>query len=93
VLFDQPVPAGSYGQIRLLVVADGDPSSSYMDIGTPRHDSARFAAPAAPVASVAAEAATGIQPDHVLDEVCESRVVGGHVDQDLAARRIRDVGR
>ena len=25
VLFDQPVPAGSYGQIRLIVVADGNP--------------------------------------------------------------------
>src|SRR2546425_4224440 len=32
VLFDQPVPAGSYGQIRLLVVADGDPSNSYITL-------------------------------------------------------------
>lgn len=30
VLFDQAIPAGSYGQIRLLVVADGDPSNSYI---------------------------------------------------------------
>ena len=30
VLFDQPIPAGSYGQIRLMVVADGNPSNSYM---------------------------------------------------------------
>jgi Domain of unknown function (DUF4382) len=30
VLFDQPIPAGSYGQIRLLVVADGNPSNSYI---------------------------------------------------------------
>lgn len=30
VLFDQPIPAGSYGQIRLMVVADGDPSNSYI---------------------------------------------------------------
>jgi hypothetical protein len=29
-LFSQPIPAGSYGQIRLMVVADGDPSNSYM---------------------------------------------------------------
>ena len=29
-LFDQPVPTGSYGQIRLTVVADGDPSHSYI---------------------------------------------------------------
>jgi hypothetical protein len=29
-LFDQPIPAGSYGQIRLTVVADGDPSHSYI---------------------------------------------------------------
>jgi Domain of unknown function (DUF4382) len=30
VLFDQPVPAGSYGQIRLMVAANGDPSNSYI---------------------------------------------------------------
>jgi hypothetical protein len=30
VLFSQPIPAGSYGQIRLLVMADGDPSNSYI---------------------------------------------------------------
>jgi hypothetical protein len=29
-LFDQPIPAGMYGQIRLIVVADGDPSHSYI---------------------------------------------------------------
>ncbi len=29
-LFSQPIPAGSYGQIRLLVVADGNPSNSYI---------------------------------------------------------------
>jgi Domain of unknown function (DUF4382) len=29
-LFDQPIPTGSYGQIRLTVVADGDPSHSYI---------------------------------------------------------------
>jgi Domain of unknown function (DUF4382) len=29
-LFSQPIPAGSYGQIRLMVVADGDPSHSYI---------------------------------------------------------------
>jgi hypothetical protein len=32
VLFDTPVPAGSYGQIRLKVVADGDASNSYIDL-------------------------------------------------------------
>jgi hypothetical protein len=32
VLFDQPIPPGSYGQVRLKVVADGDPSNSYMDM-------------------------------------------------------------
>jgi hypothetical protein len=32
VLFNQPIPAGSYGQIRLLVVADGDPSNSYITL-------------------------------------------------------------
>jgi hypothetical protein len=32
VLFDQPVPAGQYGQIRLMVVADGDPSNSYITL-------------------------------------------------------------
>lgn len=30
VLFDQPIPSGQYGQIRLMVVADGDPSHSYI---------------------------------------------------------------
>lgn len=30
VLFNQPIPAGSYGQIRLMVVADGDPGNSYI---------------------------------------------------------------
>jgi hypothetical protein len=30
VLFNQPVPAGKYGQIRLLVVADGDAGNSYI---------------------------------------------------------------
>ena len=30
VLFSQPIPPGSYGQIRLLVVADGDPGNSYI---------------------------------------------------------------
>jgi len=30
LLFDQPIPAGSYGQIRLLVVADGDAGNSYI---------------------------------------------------------------
>lgn len=30
VLFNQPIPTGSYGQIRLMVVADGDPSNSYI---------------------------------------------------------------
>ena len=30
VLFDQPIPAGSYGQIRVMVVADGDPGNSYI---------------------------------------------------------------
>ena len=29
-LFSQPIPPGSYGQIRLMVVADGDPSNSYI---------------------------------------------------------------
>lgn len=29
-LFSQPVPPGDYGQIRLLVDADGDPSNSYI---------------------------------------------------------------
>jgi Domain of unknown function (DUF4382) len=29
-LFSQPIPPGSYGQIRLMVVADGDPSHSYI---------------------------------------------------------------
>jgi len=30
VLFDQAIVPGSYGQIRLMVVADGDPSNSYI---------------------------------------------------------------
>jgi Domain of unknown function (DUF4382) len=30
VLFNQPIPAGAYGQIRLMVVADGNPSNSYI---------------------------------------------------------------
>ncbi len=29
-LFSQPVPAGSYSQIRLMVLADGNPSNSYI---------------------------------------------------------------
>ncbi len=32
VLFDQSIAAGSYGQIRLMVVADGDPSNSYITL-------------------------------------------------------------
>ncbi len=32
VLFDVPIPSGSYTQIRLLVVADGDPLDSYIDL-------------------------------------------------------------
>lgn len=32
VLLDQPIPAGSYGQIRLMVMADGDPSNSYITL-------------------------------------------------------------
>jgi hypothetical protein len=31
VLFDQPIPAGSYGQIRLMVMADGSANNSYID--------------------------------------------------------------
>lgn len=30
VLFNEPIPPGSYGQVRLLVTADGDPSNSYI---------------------------------------------------------------
>src|SRR5262249_22003605 len=30
MLFYQPIPAGSYGQVRLMVVADGDPTNSYI---------------------------------------------------------------
>jgi hypothetical protein len=30
VLFTQPIPASDYGQIRLMVVADGNPSNSYI---------------------------------------------------------------
>src|SRR5712672_552901 len=32
VLFNQPIPAGSYGQIRVMVVADGDPANSYITL-------------------------------------------------------------
>jgi hypothetical protein len=32
VLFNQPIAAGSYGQIRLMVMADGDPSNSYITL-------------------------------------------------------------
>src|SRR5882762_262217 len=32
VLFTQPIPAGDYGQIRLMVVADGNPSNSYLTL-------------------------------------------------------------
>lgn len=32
VLFDQPIPAGSYGQIRLLVLADGNTANSYITL-------------------------------------------------------------
>src|SRR6266478_3722094 len=32
VLFNQPIPAGKYGQIRLILVADGDPSNSYITL-------------------------------------------------------------
>jgi Domain of unknown function (DUF4382) len=32
VLFNQPIPAGDYGQIRLMVVADGDPANSYITL-------------------------------------------------------------
>jgi Domain of unknown function (DUF4382) len=32
VLFNQPIPSGSYGQIRLMVVADGDPGNSYITL-------------------------------------------------------------
>jgi len=31
VLFDQPIAPGSYGQIRLMVVADGSANNSYID--------------------------------------------------------------
>ena len=31
VLFDQPIPPGSYGQIRLMVLADGSANNSYID--------------------------------------------------------------
>ncbi len=31
VLFDQPIPPGSYGQIRLMVTADGSANNSYID--------------------------------------------------------------
>ncbi len=29
-LFSQPIPSGAYSQIRLMVVADGDPANSYI---------------------------------------------------------------
>src|SRR6476660_1543384 len=32
VLFDQPIPAGKYGQIRIMVAADGDPGNSYITL-------------------------------------------------------------
>jgi hypothetical protein len=32
VLFDQPIPAGSYGQIRLMVSADGSGNNSYIEM-------------------------------------------------------------
>jgi hypothetical protein len=32
VLFDQPIPPGSYGQIRMMVVADGSANNSYVDL-------------------------------------------------------------
>lgn len=32
VLFNQPIPAGNYSQIRLMVVADGDPGNSYITL-------------------------------------------------------------
>ena len=32
VLFNQPIPTGTYGQIRLMVVADGNPSNSYITL-------------------------------------------------------------
>ena len=32
VLFSQPIPAGDYGQIRLMVTADGNPSNSYITL-------------------------------------------------------------
>jgi hypothetical protein len=32
VLFNQPIPSGQYAQIRLMVVADGNPSNSYITL-------------------------------------------------------------
>jgi len=32
MLFNQPIPAGKYSQIRLVVVADGDPGNSYITL-------------------------------------------------------------
>jgi len=32
LLFDQQIPSGSYGQIRLMVTADGDPNNSYITL-------------------------------------------------------------
>jgi len=32
VLFSQPIRAGDYGQVRLMVVADGNPSNSYVTL-------------------------------------------------------------
>jgi hypothetical protein len=34
VLFDQPIPPGSYGQIRLMVMADGSANNSYIDFAS-----------------------------------------------------------
>ncbi|MFO1402420.1 MAG: DUF4382 domain-containing protein [Steroidobacteraceae bacterium] len=31
-LFDQPIPSGAYTQIRMLVMADGNPSNSYITL-------------------------------------------------------------
>jgi hypothetical protein len=38
VLFNQPIPPGSYGQIRLMVTADGSANNSYIDFA----DGSRF---------------------------------------------------
>jgi hypothetical protein len=34
VLFDEPIPPGSYGQIRLMVTADGSANNSYIDLAS-----------------------------------------------------------